>query len=98
MTTHYAVAIDGTVVGTRSSQSKVYTHAVVTKGGVDKDWRGKEYPVEGVMSYHTSEALARTSSQQWLRFGCTITIRPVMTTTKRVKVGALVSTIETVAL
>lgn len=91
---HYAVVVNGKVVGSRSSKShaqQIYTHAVVVQGGTHKHaWNNGTTPVDGVMSYHSSEALARSASGQWSHLGGTLSVVPVSVTAKRAKVGDLV--------
>ena len=84
---HYAVRIDGVVIGSRSSKShteKVYTHAVVIDEGAGT-W--------SVLSYHRTEQLARDMART---YGRTLSltgayyVKPVVTTARRAKVGDLV--------
>jgi hypothetical protein len=89
---HYAVTINGKVVGSRSSAShaqQIYTHALVVTPG-----RQGEY---GVMSYHSSERLALDAKRTWtgrMGAGCelqgSLTVVPVAVTARRAKVGDLV--------
>jgi hypothetical protein len=86
MTIHYAVAVDGIVIGSRSSASgRQYTHAVVVDEGAGT-W--------GVMSYHSSEALARDTARTWgarERFHGKLYVKPVTVTPRRAKEGAAIA-------
>ena len=87
---HYAVAINGKVVGSRSSAShaqQIYTHALVVA-------KGDDY---GVVSYHSSERLAHGACNGWrARMAAggelqgTLSVVPVAVTARRAKVGDIV--------
>jgi hypothetical protein len=90
---HYAVVVDGKVIGSRSSKShavQIYTHALVA---------AEQGKAGTVLSYHSSERLAESARGQWrvnvsrwaaqgdvepMRFSSVV---PVAVTLKRAKVG-----------
>jgi hypothetical protein len=88
---HYAVTVDGKVIGSRSSKSHaqpIYTHAVINRFANGDG-------VDGVISYHSSEQLARDAARAWgnngfnkLRGG--LYVVPVAVTARRAKVGDVV--------
>lgn len=98
---HYAVAVNGVVVGARTSKShavKIYERAVVVHELAD----GSK---PGVVGYHSTVELALNNArgatvQSVLKHhgGGLATVVPVMTTTRRAKVGTPVLELETVAL
>lgn len=84
---HYAVVVNGRVIGARSSQShavQIYTHAVIVTPGRTADY--------GVISYHRSESLARDAQRTWApRFApATVSVVPVAITPRRAQVGDVV--------
>ncbi len=88
---HYAVTVDGKVIGSRSSKShavQIYTHAVIVV-----DLADGTAPI--VSSYHGSEALCRNGHQQAAAVahyhgGGSIRFVPVATTERRAKLGDVV--------
>jgi hypothetical protein len=89
MNTHYAVVVDATVIGSRSSASRhiggagkfaPYTHACVSRVGAQLD----------VLSYHGTEALAAAAvrAPKWgAPAGASLLVAPVVITAKRLPVG-----------
>ena len=81
---HYAVVINGRVIGARSSKShaqQVYTHALVISPTRD------EY---AVVSYHSSERLALAGRRTWSHLHGALSVVPVAVTARRAKAGDLV--------
>lgn len=82
---HYAVIVDGKVVGARSSKShaqQVYTHALVLRKETADGY--------GIVSYHGGLALAMAARTSWSRqwdLG-RLSIVPVSVTPKRAVIGA----------
>jgi len=94
---HYAVVVDGKVIGSRSSKShaqQVYTHALVHTSA---DQHGVVRA--GVVSYHGSVALAMGQRLYWgKQWGiATLSIVPVDVTAKRAKVGTSLEQLATEA-
>ncbi len=84
---HYAVVVDGTVIGSRSSKHAihVYTHAVV-KPAFDG------LPAL-VISYHAGTANATKALHSRSRHFAVLSIHPVIATAKRLPYGALPATV-----